>query len=115
MKLKLLTPLLLTLTTLFFIANANAETLNTNIAGLVVKDVGCVSGSYYSGRLVNRNNHSLGSNKSINITMYDSDGDRVGVQSTRLKLINAKESQTFYTTTKDSSCNSDYKISITIN
>ena len=29
----LLTPLLLTLTTLFFVANANAETFNTNIAG----------------------------------------------------------------------------------
>ena len=113
MKLKLLTPLLLIVSTLFFIANANAETLNTNIAGLVVKDIWC--SSKYSGRLVNRNNHSLGNNKSINITMYDSDGDRVGVQSTRLKLINAKESQKFYTTTKDSSCNSDYKISITIN
>ena len=113
MKLKLLTPLLLTLTTLFFIANANAETLNTNIAGLVVKDLECLG--RYSGRLVNRNNHSLGSNKSINITMYDSDGDRVGVQSTRLKLINAKESQTFYTMTQSSSCERYYKISITIN
>ena len=90
----LLTPLLLTLTTLFFVTNANAETFNTNIAGLVVKDVICVLGSYYSGRWVNRNNRSLGA-KTIHINMYDSDWDSMGVQSTHVLNMGAETGSDF--------------------
>lgn len=82
MKLKLITPLLLIVSTLFFMANANAETIKTNISGLVIKDLHCSSfTNTYSGRWVNRNNQSLGTKK-IHINMYDSDGDSMGVQST---------------------------------
>jgi len=101
MKLKHLTPLLLIASTLFFVANANAETIKTNISGLVLKDFNC--GLTYSGRWVNRNNQSLG-NKRISIHMYDSDGDRIGVQSTRTLNMGAKTGGTFYTQYKDSSC-----------
>ena len=79
----LLTPLLLIVSTLFFVANANAETIKTNIAGLVLKDVYCSDPSVitglgsFNGRWVNRNNHSLGK-KAIDINMYDSDGDPMG-------------------------------------
>jgi len=51
------------------------------IAGLVVKDVSCVFGYFYSGRWANRNNQSLGT-KIIYINMFYSDGDSMGVQST---------------------------------
>jgi len=111
MKLKLLTPLLLTLTTLFFIANANAnaETLNTNIPGLVIKELRCGSFSSYYGRWVNRNNQSLG-NKRIKIHMYDSDGDRTGVQSTYIIDMGAKTGGQFFTSTDDSPCRPSYSI-----
>jgi len=86
MKLKLITPLLLIASTLFFVANANAKTFNTNIPGLVIKDLYCSSfTNTYSGRWVNRNNQSL-KVKDIEITMYDSDGDRVGIQSTKYPI-----------------------------
>ena len=103
---KKLIPLLLIFSTLFFEANANAKTYNknayskkihyTNISGLAVKDLYCLYSGNYSGRLVNLNNYPL-KNKSINITMYQSGGDRVGIQSSRLKPINEKESKDFQT------------------
>ena len=103
---KTLIPSLLVFGILFFVANTNAKTYNknahgkkihnTNISGLIVKDLYCLYSGNYSGRLVNLNNYPL-KNKSINITMYDSGGDRVGIQSSRLKPINKKESKDFQT------------------
>ncbi|WP_415390998.1 hypothetical protein [Porticoccus sp. Uisw_050_02] len=111
MKLKLLTPLLLTLTTLFFIANANAKTFNTNIPGLVIKELSCLY-STYDGRWVNRNNQSLGK-KRIKISMYDSDGDRTGMQSTNYSInMGAKSGGDFTTQSWGSSCSSSYSFAI---
>ena len=115
-------PLLLTVSTLFFVANADAKTYNknahgkkiynTNIPGLVVKDLYCLYSGNYSGRLVNLNNYPL-KNKSINITMYDSGGDRVGIQSSRLKPINEKESKEFHTV-RSNFCKDNYEVVIGI-
>ena len=46
MKLKLIAPLLLIVSTLFFVANAYAyaKKLDTNISGLVLKDLSCSYG-----------------------------------------------------------------------
>jgi len=113
MKLKLIAPLLLIAITLFFVANANAKTFNTNIPGIVIKDLRC-SYSYYSGRWVNRNNQSLG-NKHINIYMYDSDGDRIGVQSTVTINMGANTGGQFNTQYEDSSCGDAGSIKIFVN
>ena len=110
MKLKQIAPLLLIVSTLFFMANANAETIKTNISGLVLKDLRC-SYSYYSGRWVNRNNQSLG-NKRIKIHMYDSDGDRVGIQSTYFVNMGAKTGGNFMIGSSDGSCKSSYRIAV---
>ena len=112
---KLLTPLLLIVSTLFFVANANAyaKKLDTNISGLVLKDLSCSYGTY-SGRWVNRNNQSLG-NKHINIYMYDSDGDRIGVQSTVTINMGANTGGQFNTHYVDSSCGDAGSIKIFVN
>jgi hypothetical protein len=59
---------------------------------------------------VNLNNYPL-KNKSINITMYDSGGDRVGIQSSRLKPINEKKSKDFQTV-RSNFCKDNYKLVI---
>ena len=112
MKLKLLTPLLLIVSTLFFVTNANAETFKTNIPGLVLKDLKCSMFSYF-GRWVNRNNQSL-KVKNIKISMYDSDGDRIGSQSTNYPInMGAKSGGDFMTdSVGSSSCNSSYSVAI---
>ena len=84
----LLTSTLLILSALLFVASANAKTVNTNISGLVIKDLECYL-SQYSGRWVNRSNKALG-DRVINITMFDSDGDKMGVQSTYSINVGAK-------------------------
>ncbi|MAD57879.1 MAG: hypothetical protein CMK44_04810 [Porticoccus sp.] len=116
----LLIPLLLIFSILFFVVNVHAKTYNknahgkkihnTNISGLVVKDLHCLYSGNYSGRLVNLNNYPL-KNKSINITMYDSGGDRVGIQSSRLKPINEKESKDFHTV-RSNFCKDNYVVVI---
>ena len=83
---------------------------NTNISGLIVKDLYCLYSGNYSGRLVNLNNYPL-KNKLINITMYDSGGDRVGIQSSRLKPINKKESKDFHTV-RSNFCKDNYEVVI---
>ena len=115
---KPLISLLLIFSTLFFVANANAKTYNknahgkkihnTNIPGLVVKDLYCLYSGNYSGRLVNLNNYPL-KNKLINITMYNSGGDRIGIQSSRLKPINEEESKDFHTV-RSNFCKDNYKV-----
>jgi len=110
MKLKLLTPLLLIASTLFFVANANAKTFNTNIPGLEIKELSCLY-STYDGRWVNRNNQSLGK-KRIKIHMYDSDGDRTGIQSTRSINMGAKSGGDFTTDSMGNSCKSSYRLSV---
>jgi len=114
---KTLIPLLLVFGTLLFVANTNAKTYNknahgkkihnTNISGLIVKGLYCLYSGNYSGRLVNLNNYPL-KNKSINITMYDSGGDRVGIQSSRLKPINKKERKDFHTV-RSNFCKDNYE------
>ncbi len=101
-------------------ANANGKTYNknahdkkihnTNIPGLIVKDLYCLYSGNYSGRLVNSNNYPL-KNKLINITMYDSSGVRVGIQSSRLKPINEKESKDFHTV-RSNFCKDNYEVII---
>ena len=111
MKLKLIAPLLLIASTLFFVANANAGTFKTNIPGLVLKDLECSMFSY-SGRWVNRNNHSLKA-KNIKITMYDSDGDRIGTQSTTHSInMGAKSGGSFMTASKGGFCERSYMVEI---
>jgi len=115
---------LLIASTLFFMANANAETfittpmgkiyiedrtLNTNISGLVLKEMRCTNIGNYRGRWVNRNNQSLG-DKRVKISMYDSDGDRTGVQSTYIIDMGAKTGGQFFTSTDDSPCRPSYSI-----
>ena len=90
-------------------AYAYAKKLDTNISGLVLKDLSCGYYGIYSGRWVNRNNQSLG-NKHINIYMYDSDGDRTGVQSTYIIDMGAKTGGQFFTSTDDSPCRPSYSI-----
>ena len=118
MKLKHLTPLLLIASTLFFVANANAyaKKLDTNISGLVLKDLGCgifPNRLIFTGRWVNRNNQSLG-NKRINIYMYDSDGDRIGVQSTNSIDMGAKTGGEFHTRYVSSDCKDAGSIGIVV-
>lgn len=93
-------------------ANANAETIKTNISGLVLKDLRC-SITTYSGRWVNRNNQSL-KVKSIKITMYDSDGDRIGSQSTNYPInMDAKSGGNFMTRANPGgACEPSYSVAI---
>ena len=95
-------------------AYAYAKKLDTNISGLVLKDLSCGYYGIYSGRWVNRNNQSLG-NKHINIYMYDSDGDRTGVQSTYIIDMGAKTGGQFNTHYVDSSCGDAGSIKIFVN
>tara|TARA_R110002124_G_C8959068_1_gene513915 strand:- start:3626 stop:3985 length:360 start_codon:yes stop_codon:yes gene_type:complete len=118
MKLKLIAPLLLIVSTLFFVANAYAyaKKLDTNISGLVLKELRCgifPNVRIFSGRWVNRNNQSLG-NKRINIYMYDSDGDRIGVQSTDIINMGAKTGGEFYTRYEGSDCKDAGSIGIVV-
>jgi len=75
---KFLTSVLLV--SLFFMRSASANpfpaVIDTNVSGLVVKDLVCTRGAYY-GRWVNRNDNSL-HYRSITIEGFDRDGDRIG-------------------------------------
>jgi len=77
---------------------------------LSLKDLYCLYSGNYSGRLVNLNNYPL-KNKLINITMYNSGGDRIGIQSSRLKPINEEESKDFHTV-RSNFCKDNYKVVI---
>ena len=56
--------------------NVFADTVTTNVAGVVVKNLNCVVGSYY-GNLVNRSSKSF-QNILFSAKSFDNDGDPIG-------------------------------------
>ena len=70
--------LLFYIITLVFIYSHNtiAQTQNTNIDGLVIKDFGCSIYGNITGNIVNRTSQNI--NKTIFIKVFDSDLDPIG-------------------------------------
>tara|TARA_X000000368_G_scaffold316774_1_gene254147 strand:- start:59 stop:388 length:330 start_codon:yes stop_codon:yes gene_type:complete len=63
--------------------NVFSKTLETNIDGVVIKDIDC---SYYCrGTIVNRKNINLG-NISVNIKLFDKDNDPIGSCNSLIRL-----------------------------
>ncbi len=55
--------------------SAIAQTVKTNIPGLVLKEFGCYGGNYV-GNIVNRSNRST--QGTVHIKVFDRDGDPIG-------------------------------------
>lgn len=107
MKIKLIFLLCLS----FFFSNILAQTMETNIQGIVIKDYQCYGTNLVTGNLINRN--SSGFKGKLRAKIIDSEGD-IAYQGTTDITLGAQNGVSFSVYIAVKTCLSPNKVQITL-
>lgn len=96
----------------FFSTNLLAQSMETNVQGIVIKDFYCSStGDYVGGNLINRN--SIAFRGKIRTKIIDSDGD-IAWQGTKYIEVGAQNGVSFGVSIGVKGCKAPNKVQITL-